>query len=139
MKVAALILGLIGALLVTGLGSKWLVDYKQNRATIESLASAVGGSAGQEAIASIERTHRAAYAMVVLGIAALAASALVFKKSKAAGGVMIAAAIVPALFAPSTLVFSFLLLLAGIFALVAKQKPAAAPASPASASAPVTA
>ena len=127
MKVAALIVGLLGALITTGLGIKWMSDYQDNKATIESLAKMGGalGGAGGEAMAQLESMHRASYAMVALGLLAIAASVMVFKKSKPSGAVLIAAAVIPAVFAPSTLIFSFLLVIAGILALAAKPKLAA--------------
>jgi hypothetical protein len=73
----------------------------------------------------LERTHKASYVMIVLGLAAIVASFLVLKKAKPSGAIMIAAAVIPAFFAPSTLIFSFLLIIAGILALVAKPKVAA--------------
>jgi len=126
MRIAALIVGLLGSLLVTGLGAKWLADFKANKALIEQFAGALGGAANNEALVQLERTHRAAYFMVILGILAIAASVFVLKKTKPSGAVMIAAAVIPAMFAPSTLVFSFLLIIAGILALVAKPKTAVA-------------
>ncbi len=120
MKIAALIVGLIGALLTAGLGSKWVSDYNDNQKLIASL-SGVDASLDKE----ISRTRNAGYLMIVFGIAALGAAALVFKQSKISGGVMLAAAIVPALLAPKSLVFTFFLVIAGLLALLARPKVAA--------------
>jgi hypothetical protein len=128
MKIAALIVGLIGAILLTGLGAKWVTDFDKNKETIaqlEKLSGALGG-AGGEAMAQLERAKTAGYAMIPLGILAIVAAVLVFKMSKPAGAVMIAAAVIPAVLVPSSLIFSFLLILAGIFALVAKPRAATA-------------
>jgi hypothetical protein len=127
MRIAALIVGLLGALITTGLGAKWVADYKDNRATIEKLTQVGGalGASGAEALAQLERMHKASYVMVVLGLFAIVASVLVLKKSKPSGAVLIAAAVVPAIFAPSTLIFSFLLIIAGLLAIAAKPKLAA--------------
>ena len=131
MKIAALVLGLIGAILVAGLGAKWVSDFDKNKETIaqlEKFSGALGG-AGHQAMAQLESTRRAGYAMIPLGLLALAASVLVLKRSKPAGAVMIAAAVIPAVFAPSTLIFSFFLIIAGVLALLAKPKPGVAAAA----------
>jgi hypothetical protein len=120
MKIAALIVGLIGALATAGLGSKWVSDYNANKKTIEAFAGV-----DSDAVKGVERLRTAGFMMIVLGIAAIGAAATVFKKSKISGGVMLAAAILPALLAPMSLAFSFLLVIAGILALLAKPKPAA--------------
>ena len=119
MKIAALIVGVIGALLVAGLGSKWVSDYNENKALIASLHG-VDSSLDNE----IAKTRNAGYMMIVLGIAAIGAAAMVFKKAKISGGVMMAAAILPALLAPKVLVFSFVLVIAGVLAMLAKPKTA---------------
>ena len=117
MKVADLIVGLIGAILTTGLGSKWVSDYNDNKRVIESLS---GGNS--ELLQEVNRTKNAGYLMIVFGIAAVAAAVLVIKKAKIAGGVMVAAAVIPAFLAPKALIFTFFLLIAGVLALAAKPK-----------------
>jgi hypothetical protein len=126
MKIAALILGIIGALATAGLGSKWVSDYNDNKQLIESLekVSASIGGGDNPAMAELNRTKNAGYLMIVLGIAALGAAGFVFKQSKIAGGLMVAAAVIPALLAPKSLVFSFFLIIAGVLALLAKPKTA---------------
>jgi hypothetical protein len=117
MKVAALIVGLIGALMTAGLGSKWVSDYNDNKRVIESLSGGDGAL-----LQEVNRTKNAGYLMIVFGIAAIAAAGLVFKKAKISGAVMVAAAVIPAFLAPKALVFTFFLLIAGVLALAAKPK-----------------
>jgi hypothetical protein len=126
MKIAALVLGILGAIATAGLGSKWVSDYNDNKALIDSLSkvSASIGGGDNPALAELNRTKNAGYLMIVFGIAALGAAALVFKQSKAAGGVLVAAAVIPALLAPKSLVFSFFLIIAGVLAFLAKPKTA---------------
>jgi hypothetical protein len=126
MKIAALIVGLMGALMTLGLGSKWVSDYDKNKDLIESLqklSSAAGGEASS-AMSELNRTKNAGYLMVVLGIVAAVAAGLVFKIGKPSGAVMIAAAVIPAALAPKSLVFSFFLIIAGVLAFLAKPKTA---------------
>ena len=117
MKVAALIVGLIGAILSTGLGSKWVSDYNDNKKLIESFS---GGDSAL--LKEVNRTKNAGYLMIVFGIAAVGAAVMAIKKSKISGAVMVAAAVIPAFLAPKALVFTFFLLVAGVLALAAKPK-----------------
>src|SRR5262249_19846261 len=114
MKVAALILGILGGLATAGLGAKWVSDFEKNKEMVASLAKlsgALGGSGGDvaEAVHAVEKLRTAGYVMMVLGLIALAASGLVFKRSREVGFALLAAAIVPAVIAPSSLLAGFLL------------------------------
>jgi hypothetical protein len=136
MKIAALVLGLLGSLLAIALGSKWVGDYKKNEAAVKKSAEflrQIGGTKeGAEASAAfkeLERRVNAGYAMVGLGVLALLLSPAVFKLPKLAGGMMALAALVPAALAPPTLIVGFFLLLGALFAFLAKPKTAAAAAS----------
>jgi hypothetical protein len=126
MKIAALIVGLIGALLTAGLGAKWISDAghaDEAAAQIEKLTGSPGGGAiGADLVKSLKRFETAGWVMALLGVLALAAAVLVFKFNRPSGGVMIAAAIVPAIFAPQSLIVGFLLLVAGALALFAKPR-----------------
>jgi hypothetical protein len=126
MKIAALVVGLIGALMTLGLGSKWVSDYDKNKDLIESLQkiSAAAGGEAQSAMSELNKTKNAGYLMVVFGLVAAVAAALVFKIAKPSGAIMIAAALIPAALAPKSLVFSFFLIIAGVLALMAKPKTA---------------
>lgn len=136
MKIAALILGLIGSLLVTGLGAKWITDYKENEETVkqsvallQQMGGAKEGSEASQMLKTLEQRVNAARAMVALGFLALLASPFVFKLPKLAGAVMALAALVPAVLAPPSLLFGFFLLLGALFAFLAKPRAAAIPAA----------
>ncbi len=136
MKIAALVLGVLGSLLVIALGSKWITDYKANEAAVKQSAELLrqlgGAKEAAEASAAfktLERRVNAAYAMVGLGALALLLSPAVFKVPKLSGIMMAAAAIVPAALAPLTLVVGSLLLLGALFAFLAKPRAAAAAAT----------
>jgi len=126
MKVAALILGLIGSLVTVGLGSKWVADYNKYESTIASIEQLSeqmgGGGALADSLTGIKKLKSAGYALVGLGILALLASVLVFKLGKLSGIVMWVAAIVPVVFAPRSLIFTSLLIVAGILAFLTKSK-----------------
>jgi hypothetical protein len=131
MKIAVMILGILGALAVGGLGAKWVSDYEKNKETIVAmtkLAHSFGGGKTtdvDDAIKGVERTKTAGYIMIVGGLLALAAAIAVGKLGKISAAVMLVAAIAPAVLAPLSLVASFLLILAGILAFFVKTKPAA--------------
>jgi len=129
MKIAALVLGLVGSLLVMGLGAKWVSDYKENEQAVKESAALLqqmeglnAGSEGKKLLETLERRVNAGRAMVGLGLLALVASPFVFKLPRLAGGAMALAALVPAALAPPTLLFGFLLLLGALFAFIAKPK-----------------
>src|SRR5258708_6018063 len=81
MKIAVIILGILGSLAFGGLGSKWVSDYESNKAQIKSitkLAASLGGKSADvdEAIKGVERTKTAGYIMIVVALFGLAASVL---------------------------------------------------------------
>ncbi|MBI2339967.1 MAG: hypothetical protein HYU99_06345 [Deltaproteobacteria bacterium] len=130
MKIAALIIGLIGSLAALGLGSKWVTDYNKYESTIASMqqmADQMGaGGAMAESLASVGKLKNAGYALVGLGLLALLASILVFKLGKLSGLVMLIAAIVPGVLAPQAFVATAVLIVGGILALLTKPKQAVA-------------
>lgn len=128
MKMAALIIGLLGSLAVLGLGAKWVSDFnkfEKTIAAIEKLSEQLGKSNKISAsMAKVKRLKTAGYLMIILGIAALIGSILVLKMSKVSAIIMLAAAIIPGVLAPQSLVAGFLLIIAGILAFIAKPKAA---------------
>src|SRR5262245_39661892 len=124
MKVAALVLGLLGSLAILFLGAVWIMDYKKSRDAMSSLQQMAGGFGVHEAISrsvrEMESDLTAAYVMIALGIVSLFASFLVLRFSRLSGVLMLIAVVIPALIAPKTLAFSFLLTIAGILALFSK-------------------
>jgi len=129
MKIAVIILGILGSLAFGGLGSKWVSDYEANKAQIKSLArlaSSLGTKSTEmdEAIKGVERTKTAGYIMIVMALLGLAASVLVGKLGKLSGAVLLVGAAIPAALAPVSLIAGFLLIIAGILALFVKPAPA---------------
>src|SRR5262245_10954423 len=127
MKIAVLILGILGSFAVLALGGIWLSDYQQHRQAIADLQQTAASWGGAQVISEqmneLERTVRAAYAMLILGALSLAASFLVFKFSKVSAVVLLMAVIVPAILVPKTLIFSFLLLIAAMLSFFVKNRP----------------
>lgn len=82
MKIAVIILGILGSLAFGALGSKWVSDYEANKAQIKSLgklAASLGGKSTEvdDAIKGVERARTAGYVMIVMALLGLAASLLV--------------------------------------------------------------
>jgi hypothetical protein len=122
MKLAIIILGILGSLAFGGLGAQWISDYEANRAQIKSLgtlASALGdkGSEVERAINGVERARAAGYVMVMAALAGVAASLSVGRSARVAGAVLLIGAALPALLAPLSLLAGFLLVIAGVLAL----------------------
>ena len=127
MKVAVMIIGLIGSLFTIGLGAKWLSDfhkYKETFAQIEKMSSEMPAGQGmpKDLMGQVKKTHIAAYAMVGLGVLSLLASFLGFKmgKVKVGGAIMFVTVLVPAVMAPQSLVATFPLIVSGVLAMMMK-------------------
>lgn len=120
MKIAALILGILGSLSTLYLGAKWVGDYGTHQAKLESL-EVFAGQLGSEKVSGVlsegmnklKNLRLVGYWMIAFGALSLAASFLLWKFGKIAGLIMLAAPIVPALFMPKTLIFTFFLFIAG--------------------------
>ena len=126
MKIATLILGIIGSLASFGLGSKWYTDYNKHKQTMENLTTAAGSLGGSNkvsaAMSEYNNIGHASYALLACGVIALIASLLVFKHSKVAAIILVLAAVVPAIFTTKALIATFLLFIAGSLAFFVKPK-----------------
>ncbi len=130
MKKAVIILVIIGAIASIGLGIKWISDfnaYKADIASIYDLSEEISNPVLEESLKEIEALRNCAYALIVCGIIAIAALFLVAKIGKQlAAGIILFTGIIPAFFSTSCLIFTFVLILAGILGLVSKPKVSAA-------------
>jgi hypothetical protein len=114
-------LALLGAVLAGGIGAKWLGDAENDAEAIRKIEEYSKANAGKNAvldqsIAKLNNILRAAYLLVAGCLVAIGiAVALQLKRVQpvVAGSVWIACAIVPAIFEPKSLVFSFFLIIAG--------------------------
>jgi hypothetical protein len=141
MKIAALILGLIGGLMLAGLGMVWVDDWRKHGEEAEAMvreaqaiaASVPGARAGADQATDLlargERRGKAGYAMMALGLIAVAASAAVLKLRRKGAIIMLVAAVVPAMIEPASLLAGAVLLLAAVLAWTARwsPRPAAGP------------
>jgi hypothetical protein len=123
MRYAVLVLGILGGVIDGALGAKWISDYKQYRATVESLES-MGADLSQ-----LESLVQAGYALVLAFVLGLAGGVLALRRQgRLAGGLMLAGPVLAAMFAPQSLVFSSLLIVGGLLAFTIKSGPRAAAA-----------
>ena len=111
------LLGILGGIIAALLGVKWLSDANEMKEMIQAIQSA-GGDTGE--IDSIVRGAYCLLGALVFGIAG--AVAVLKDNGKAGGALMVVGTILPVIFAPKAIVFTFLLLLGGIFAFLAKPK-----------------
>jgi len=122
-KILVIVLSLLGIAACAFLGLNWLGDYNKSRDVIDALAAA-----GTD-VAEVKNLGRSAYALLLGSVVSLAAIFMVLKtKGKPAAAILLLAGIVPAVFAPKALVFSFLLVLAGGLAFLVRPKTVPSPA-----------
>jgi hypothetical protein len=124
MRIAVIILTIIGALASIGLGVKWRSDYVDYKAVISEASDTAADyniDISSE-MKEVEKTNSCAYALIACGIVAFISMLFMGKLKKITGIILILAAIIPAIFSPISLIFTFFLALGGIFALLAKYK-----------------
>ena len=141
MRVAALVLGLLGSSLLFLVGVLWTdnaehlkeaEDAARMLQTVTKEAAAAGQPVPADAKAkanemdrmldAVRGKARASYAMAAAGLIAFVASLLALKFPKVSGGIMALAVLGPAVLYVGSLLASFLLALAAVFALLAKPK-----------------
>ena len=124
-------LALLGALLAGGIGAKWLGDADDNAATIKKLQEYQQGlqskgsntAALDKQMSGLNNVIRAAYLLVIGCLASIGAAVAVGMnkiKPMVAGSIWLGSALIPAFFEPKSLVFSFLLIIAGGLMLLRK-------------------
>jgi hypothetical protein len=139
MRIAALVLGLLGSFLLFIVGVLWtdnanhLKDVEAMAQTLDSVtkeAAAAGrpvpqDAAGQDLARTLNAVRgkaKASYPMVIVGLLAFVGSFFALKFPKVSGALMAIAVLVPAVLYVGTLFVSFLLALGALFALLAKPK-----------------
>jgi len=121
MRILGLILGILGGLLAGCLGWKWLDDANHMKAMID-----VARSAGVS-MAELDKTVMAGRMLIGSTAAGIVGGILAMMgKGKIAALLMLAGVIVPAIWAPKSLVFTFLLAIGAIVSFFAKPRSAAA-------------
>jgi hypothetical protein len=139
MRIAALVLGLLGSLMLFMVGVLW-TDNAEHLKEVEDMAQTVqtatkeAAAAGhtvpadastknlERALDAVRGKARASYAMAAAGLVAFIASFLVLKFPKVSGAIMALAVVGPAVLYLGSLLASFLLAPAAVLALLAKPK-----------------
>lgn len=117
MRILGLILGILGGLLAGCLGWKWLDDANHMKAMID-----VARSAGVS-MAELDKTVMAGRMLIGSMAAGIVGGILAMMgKGKIAALLMLAGVIVPAILAPKSLVFTFVLLIGAIVCFFVKPK-----------------
>lgn len=120
MRIAGLILGILGGLAAGFLGMKWMGDADSLKASIEA-ARKLGAN-----MAELDKMVMASYMLIGAMVAGIVGGILAMMgKGKIAALLMLAGAILPAIWAPKSLVFTCILLLGGIVSFFAKPRQAA--------------
>lgn len=135
MKIAVLVLGMLGAIGAGFIGMKWLSDTSANADTIRKLeeyeknlqksGNTAASSAMSSKMADLNKLVLAAYLLLAGGLGGFATLVMFqMKKIKPihAGVLLVLCSLVPAFFAPMSLVFSGLMILAGGLCFLVKQE-----------------
>jgi hypothetical protein len=139
MRIVIVVLGILGAFGAGFIGGKWLSDASANAETIQKLEeyekslAATGNKAASDKVstqmAGLKGVIRSAYLLVGGCIAGLAGCVLFLLnkvKPQVAGIILLASALVPAIFEPKSLIFTFCLIIAGGLCLLRKSQGTAA-------------
>ena len=117
MRIAGLILGILGGLIAGFLGMKWMGDADSLKGQIE-LARRAGVN-----MAELDKMATASYLLIGAMLAGIVGGILAMMgKGKIAALLMLAGAILPAIWAPKSLIFTCLLMLGGIVSFFAKPR-----------------
>ena len=123
MRYAGLVLGILGGLAAGALGAKWLSDAREMSAQIETLRE-LGADTGD-----ITRLTIGAWLLIGALLAGIAGGVLALMgKGKIAGGVLMASAVLPACFAPASLIFTWMLVAGAIVSFFVRPRPQPQPA-----------
>ena len=135
-KTPTVVLAVIGAVGALFLGFIWITDYNEVKGLVglaRAIDEAEGGPMASK-FAELKRLVAAAYLLVIGGLVGIGA-AIAFKAdkidAKLAGMIFVACAAIPGILAFRSLLFTFLLIVAGLLALKAAGKAGAAAAPPA--------
>lgn len=115
MKFATLILGILGGLAAGFLGVKWIGDLAQLNELQVAMAQSMGTDIGGMRVAAL--------LLLAGSVAGIVGGVLAFRGKFLVGGViMLAAGVLPVMFASQAIIFTLLLMIGGVVALVAHWK-----------------
>lgn len=124
MRMAILILALIGALASLALGMKWVGDYNDNQQLIVQLESLAGQSEqGRAALSELAAVRTAGYLLMAMGLAAVGGVVVAKKQPRVAAGIFGLAVVLPAIFTMKTLLATFFLLIAAVLSFRTTARP----------------
>jgi hypothetical protein len=129
MRIAVLILALLGAVTAGFLGYKWFSDsrspeVKAARDLAEALGQLPGAEDAKAKVAEHDRLVLASYFLMGAFVLGIAGGALAYTgKGVIAGIILLVAAGVPAVLAPKSLVFSCPLVVAGVLSFLIRPAP----------------
>jgi hypothetical protein len=120
MRIAGLILGILGGLAAGFLGMKWMGDANSLKGQIEVVRK-MGVNMDE-----LDKMATASYMLIGAMVAGILGGILAMMgKGRIAALLMLAGAILPAIWAPKSLVFTCILVLGGIVSFFAKPRQAA--------------
>jgi hypothetical protein len=123
MRIAALILAVLGGLFSALLAVKWLGDVNEYQRTIAAAAEL-----GVD-MSELNALVRGSYALLGSCVLGIVGGVLALKgKGKPAGALLLIAVVAPAIFTAKTLLTTSFILIAAILAFLSKPKAAPAPA-----------
>ena len=130
MKIAVIVVVILGALASFTLGVTWLSDFNDYKTEIAAVNEMSAETSSDpeflKALQEVETLRNCAYALIACGIIALVAVFLMRKIGKIAAVILLATGIVPGIFSPMSLLFTSLLVIGGILAFFVKPKVQAA-------------
>ncbi|MBB5517349.1 hypothetical protein [Amphiplicatus metriothermophilus] len=127
MKIAIVILAVLGAIAAGFLGVKWLGDLSALGNMSELQRMAVRSAAAAQG-QSLDKMGAAAFLLILAFLAGLAGAFFTLKnRLPLAGGLLVGAGLVPVLIQPQAVVFTFLLIAAGGLAFFSHAKKKGSP------------
>lgn len=137
MRIAAIVLVIIGSLLSIGLGAKWLSDFNEYKDQIKSV-SAISSSLGSlqdksspsatkeidDALKAVDTLRLCGIFLIIGGILSVVMVFLSSKIKTISAAALVILGIIPGILSPVAFVVTFFGILGGIFVFFAKPKAA---------------
>jgi hypothetical protein len=137
MRIAAIILVIIGTILSVGLGGKWLSDYNQYKDQIKAAAALTSSltahkdktvvSASSEmdkALAQVDTLRLCGIFLIIGGVLSLVMVFLSAKIKMVSAGALVLLGVIPGILSPLAFVVTFFGILGGILVFFSKPKTA---------------